>query len=433
MGHLAAMHRPGRLDRCALVVALLGLLRCGDDVGAAPDAEKGVRYPLKLLALPDGKTILVAGANFDRRYRAGKLRALDTATEHYLQIGVEIPGFVGDMALQLADSATPDALPLRAVATSRETDEINLPELTATATNGGPYVLACGEHDRHGSCDSAHRYPKIAVAATAAPLPLEMLGADPMGVEVLRWGPGNWRVTVAAAADGQVTVLALNAAGLVKPLDVANFGAGLTAVKTVQSTGRTYISDARSAALHVFRLDPAPALPQGYKLVPEPALTLPAATLRDYGRGLALSANGGRLYLADRSPAALLAIDVAPDSAGVPRNKVTMVLPLGGQPSEVALAPTGPGGRELAYVSCYNDDSIWVVDVDLQQVTAKIRLSHAAYGRVAQFVPGTHPLTSQPRGWMLYAALFNQHNVVAIPIAANALDRHAVRVIAEAP
>lgn len=415
-----------------LALTVSGPLGCGDDVGPSPDTEKGVRYPLKLTPVPGGRTVLVAGANFDRRYRAGKLRALDTATERFVAMALEIPAFVGDVALQLPESASADALPLRLIVTSRETDEISLPELVPGSPSL-PFVLQCGEHDRDGRCDTAHRYPSPLAGAAAQPPPIDMLGADPMGVEVLRWGPANWRVTVVAAADGQVTVLKLNQAGQVKAIDVANFGAGLTAVRTVPATGRTYISDARSPALHVFRLDPAPSATQGYKLAPEPAINLPSAVVRDFGRGLALSGNGGRLYLADRSPASLVVIDVAPDSAGVPRNKVVQVLPLGGQPSEVSVAPTGADGRELVYISCFNDDSVWVVDPQLHEVVAKIRLPHAAYGLAIQNVAGLHPATGQPRGWMLYAALFNKHAVVAVPIAPAALDRHVVRLIAEAP
>jgi len=421
---VADRHRPSVGIRsplaAGLAAAAIGAVACGEDLGLPPDTEAGVRFPLTVTALAGGRSVLVAGANFDRKYRGGKVRAFDTATERWSSESFEIPGFVGGVALQASATPSEAGAPLRYLATSRDTDDLTLAEVvTATAP-----LLRCGEIDDHGRCDALHRY-----GAPAGELPT--LGSDPAGVEVVAWPGHGWRVHVAATGDGRLTVLELNEVGRVRELAAATLSPGLVAVTTVPATGRTYVSDARSPVVHVFRL--ADKAGGGFKVAVEPAVVLPSGGLRDYGRGMALAHDGGRLLVADRSPAALVAIDVAPDAVGVPRNTVVGVVPLGGQPSEVALAPTGPGGRELAYVSCYNDDAVWVVDWQLREVVARIALPHAAYGLAAVPAMGIHPATHQPRGWMLYAALFNGHGVVAIPIAPGAFDRHAVRRIEVAP
>lgn len=409
-----------------LVAATLGLFSgCGDDAGLPVDGETTVRYPMALTPLPDGNHILVWGANFDRKYRAGKVRLLDTASEKLVGTGLEVAGFVGGAALQLPyDASTTQTLPqLRALMTSRETDDLTQVDVKI----GASPQLACGDHDLYGHC--SQHFPPLDNTNDKL-----SIGADPMGIEVRPWIDGKWLVMTVAAADGRVAALTVDAKGQFAPLGSLNLGAGLVALKTVASSGRTYISDARAPSVYAVVVEKNPENLKEYRVRAAKSIALPAASLRDFAHGLAQSLDGGRLYVANRSPAALITIDIAQDVGGEPRDQVVDVLPLGGQPSEVAVAPSGPAGHERVYVSCFNDDAIWVIDPQLRAVVQRIALPHAPFGLVAVNVPSAHPTGSgQARGWMLYTGLFNKHAVAALPIAHGAIDLHAVRLIGGTP
>lgn len=400
-----------RRAAAAAALAALALGGCGQQEGLPADSGRGVRYPIALTASPDGQRVYVVGANFDRKYRAGAIGTIDTASQSWVGAVSETEGFAGGAALQT--SATAQAL--RLLVTSREHDGVAVMDIDPAA----PARLSCGGIDADGRCGGSHHYGTATGSAT--------VGNDPMGIEVLPWGQQGWRVNVAAAGDGKVSVLKLSAEGKLSAVGATGFGTGLSHIRTVPRTGRTYISDNRAPQLHVFRLDPEVGTTSGWKVVPEASVGLPSSTLQDYGRGMALSADGARLYLADRSPAALVIVDVAPDSAGVPRNSVTGVVPLVGKPSEVAVAPSGDGGAELVYVSCFGDDAVWVVDPWLRSVVDVIRLPHAPYGLAAVKVPGAGGSAL----WTLYAGLFARHAVAVVPLSPGHAQRHHLSALLE--
>lgn len=398
----------------AFCLGALGLGACGQQDGLPADSGRGVRYPISLAASPDGQRVYVVGANFDRKYRAGAVGTIDTASQSWIGQVSETEGFAGGAALQVS----PTAQALRLLVTSREHDSLALMDIDAAA----PAKLSCGGVDADGRCAGGHHYGSSTGAVS--------VGNDPMGIEVMPWDQQGWRVHVAAAGDGKVSVLRLSASGQLTSIGSTGFGTGLSHIRSVPRTGRTYISDNRAPQLHVFRLDPEVGTTSGWKVVPEASVSLPASTLQDFGRGMALSGDGARLYLADRSPAALVIVDVAPDSAGVPRNVITGVVPLVGKPSEVAVAPSGQGGKELVYVSCFGDDSVWVVDPWLRSVVDVIRLPHAPYGLATVAVPAA--TSGAAPTWTLYAGLFARHAVAAVPLSPGHAQRHQLSALLEA-
>lgn len=403
----------------AVCAGVLLSCACGEQQGLPADSSPGVRYPIALTATPDGKQVLAIGANFDRKFRAGSIGVIDTASQAWQGKIAETEGFAGGAALQLA--ATGGQAPLRLLITSREHDALAL--MDVSPVGGGVGTLTCGGLDSNGRCGTSHHYGKLNETPT--------VGDDPMGIEVLPWGALGWRVHVAATLDGRVSVLRLDAAGKLNEIGSTGFGSGLSHIRTVAKTGRTYISDNKAPQLHVFRLDPDVGTSTGWKVVPEASVSLPAASARDHGRGMAISGDGARLYVASRSPESLLLVDVAPDSSGVPRNQVTAVIPLVGKPSEVAVAPSGSQGKELVYVSCYGDDAVWVVDPWLRSVVDVIRLPHAPYALTVAKVPGLDAVTGAPRGWTLYAGLFSRHAIVAVPLEPGHPMRHRMAALLE--
>jgi DNA-binding beta-propeller fold protein YncE len=389
------------------------LAACGQQEGLPADSGRGVRYPIALTASPDGQRVYVVGANFDRKFRSGSVGTIDTASQAWIGQVSETEGFAGGAALQVSSASQA----LRLLVTSREHDGLAVMDIDPAS----PAKLSCGSIDADGRCADSHHYGSAIGSVT--------VGNDPMGIEILPWDQQGWRVHVAAAGDGKVSVIKLSADGKLTSIGTTGFGTGLSHIRTVPRTGRTYISDNRAPQLHVFRLDPEVGTASGWKVVPEASVSLPSSSLQDYGRGMALSADGARLYLADRSPASLVIIDVAPDSAGVPRNAVMGVIPLIGKPSEVAVAASGEKGKELVYVSCFGDDSVWVVDPWLRSVVDVIRLPHAPYGLAAVKVPGLDGQT--PATWTLYAGLFARHAVAVVPLSPGHAKRHQLSALLE--
>ncbi len=421
MTHVACWHRPNRLLRrlwrLLPALAALGLAACGDNPGLPEDTGLAVRYPMALAAVPSGELLFVVGANFDRAFRAGKVRVLDTTRDVFVPGSLEIPGYAGGVALQYPEASTPTAggsnpaLPERMLVTSRDDDSISWASFDNKSAS-----LSCGSHDAYGRCDSGHRF--------GFPEDTTPIGNDPMGIEVVPWDPGYWRVTVVSSASAKATVLRMDSKGHFDVVDQIALSTGLYGVKTAPGTGRTYISTIGAPYLHVLRVDADPSRKTGYKVVAEPTLVLPSLLASSYGRGLALSSDGARLYVADRSPQAVLEIDVTPGPSGAPRNAIAAVMTIGPGPSEIAVAPTGPNGRDLLYVSCFGDDSVWVLDPYLRQTVDTIRMPHGPYALAAVHVADQGQTQKQ---WKLYAALFGAHKLAVVPIDPTSPMRNTVQ------
>jgi hypothetical protein len=246
------------------------------------------------------------------------------------------------------------------------------------------------------------------------------LGADPAALALERRPGGEVVLHSVATGDGRVVPLrmAFVAGGGVSATidETLSLGAGLSGVIHAPLVRRTYLTDARAARLHTIGLDDGSD--GKLALTTHAGVTLPAASSREYGRGLALSSDEGRLYVAYRSPNALLVVDVAPLPTGEPHDALVDIIGLGGRPAQVVVAASGPGGRDLVYVSCFGTDDIWVVDPSMRRVIDVIRLAHSPYGMAVVDVPG--------RGLTLYASLFSKHSIVAVPLAEGASDRHRV-------
>jgi len=300
----------------------------------------------------------------------------------------------------------------QAIIPSREDDS-----LTLVVLGPGPVPkLSCGQSSETGVCDGKHRVGALNAAVT--------VGDDPIDVAIEPLDNGHFRAHVVATTDGRVTIFDVDPS--VTPakltlLDAMVLGAGLSAVAVAPLTGHVYISDTRAAQLHMYHMEKTMDPAKPWRVVLDPAVPLPGSALRDYGRDLALSADGGTLYVAWRSPNAILTVDIMPGPKGIPNNRVVDLLPIGAGPAQLAVAPTGPKGGDLVYVSCFTADSVWVVDPARRGYEAIVKMPHAPYAIQAVKVPG--------KGWKLYVALFNMEKVAVIllePGAANAAKRHTL-------
>ncbi|MGE3768585.1 MAG: YncE family protein [Kofleriaceae bacterium] len=77
-------------------------------------------------------------------------------------------------------------------------------------------------------------------------------------------------------------------------------------------------------------------------------------------RGMTFSQDGNRLYLVNRRPASLQVIDTSISATGVPKDEPLGATDICRQGSTVAVS--GTGADERAYVSCFQDGQVYVVD-----------------------------------------------------------------------
>jgi len=406
----------GIVVRLALIgLAGLVVAACTDEPPLPAYQGEGVCYPVGLTPDPAGRYLYVAGANFNRAFRGGVVRVYDTKTDSFTDAStVQIPSF--------ASTLTPQVLPddgktqrLRMYVAARDDDSVTAVQARRTGT-AAP-TIGCNGKKQAGcpeKCD------KKATFGGEKESDLN-IGVDPIELSLAKHPNGADKLLhVAATGDGRMTVLQV-AEGANGEADITGIGHitlpfGLADTVTSPLTGRTYVSNSRAPRLYTYSVDYSSAGPASSSDDEKSArgvrshrsVVLPSAGAGEYGRGMALSADGSRLYLAYRNPNALVVVDIAPDITGEPADRVLGVIGLGGSPARVLVAPTGPKGRELVYVSCYGSDDIWVVDPSVRSVLGVARLPHSPYAMAAVLQDGG--------GWALYAALFTRHSIARIPL-----------------
>jgi hypothetical protein len=77
-------------------------------------------------------------------------------------------------------------------------------------------------------------------------------------------------------------------------------------------------------------------------------------------RGMSFSPTGDKLYLVNRRPPSVQVFDTSLDLAGFPRNEPIGATDICRQASTVAVADTGDGER--AYVTCFQDGQLYIID-----------------------------------------------------------------------
>jgi DNA-binding beta-propeller fold protein YncE len=99
-------------------------------------------------------------------------------------------------------------------------------------------------------------------------------------------------------------------------------------------------------------------------------------------RGMVFSPSGERLYLVNRRPPTLQIIDTSLSETGFPRNEPVGAADICRQASTVAVADTGDGER--AYVTCFQDGQLYVIDPrDTKQADDIVLVGRGPYSVVA--------------------------------------------------
>lgn len=396
-------------------LSLVALSGCADEPPLPAYQGKGVCFPVALQPDPGGRYLYVAGANFDRSFRGGVTRVFDTKSNSYLPKTIEIGSFASSMMLQ--PRPTSDALAgHRLLVASRDDDAVTAIDVERES-NGAP-ILGCGGEVK----DSCPERCSDKTTFGGDGVDDMDIGKDPVAMSLAANPVGTGHLLhVVGTSDGKVAIVGLededDGSLTARAIDTTQHFPGIAAAVTSPLTGRTYISNNNVATLANYSVLSAPtdsaaggdgSAAPAHEVKTHVSVTLPTAGGGEHGRGMALSSDSGRLYLAYRNPNALVIVDIAPGVTGEPANTLLGVVALGGSPAQVAVAPTGPGGRDLVYVSCFGSDDVWVVDPQLRQVRGVARLPHAPYALAV--------VSDGAGGHALYVSLFSQHVLARVPL-----------------
>jgi len=131
-------------------------------------------------------------------------------------------------------------------------------------------------------------------------------------------------------------------------------------------------------------------------------------------RGMAFSPGGDRLYLVNRKPPSLQIFDTSIGPTGVPRNELAGAVDMCRQASTVTVVDSGDGER--AYVTCFQDGQIYVVDP-------------RGTGRVEDVITvgrGPYSAVAAPGGKRLYVTNFLEDTVSVIDLTPGSRTRNRV-------
>lgn len=141
-------------------------------------------------------------------------------------------------------------------------------------------------------------------------------------------------------------------------------------------------------------------------------------------RGLRFSPTGDRLYVVNRTPPSIQIYDTSLGPSGVPRNVVTGASDICQQASGIAVLDTGAGER--AYVTCFQDGQVYVVDPAGQsQVEDIIPVGRGPYAAAAvdDKVDG---MKDPDRRNLLFVSNFLEDTIAVIDVSPNSPQRNRV-------
>lgn len=131
-------------------------------------------------------------------------------------------------------------------------------------------------------------------------------------------------------------------------------------------------------------------------------------------RGMAFSPTGERLYLVNRRPPTVQIYDTSIGDTGQPRNEPIAVSDICRQGSTIAVAD--PGDGERAYITCFQDGQIYVVDPRGQSMVEDI----VVVGR------GPYAVTASALHKKVYITNFLEDTISVLDIAPGSPTRNRV-------
>jgi DNA-binding beta-propeller fold protein YncE len=438
--NLARMRLSIRLLPPAALLLVVGCTASAEDVRPFPDK---IFFPTGLAIAPDESVLFVANANSELRYDSGAIFVIDLMnvddivnqwitnqaipdsctqdTDHIetitcedspfisAQAGVRVGNFATDIAVQDRGSGR-----LRLIIPTRGDPSI------AWADWDGTQLSCNSGAEGFALCDDRHR---LSFAATDPDIGIP---AEPFGVFA---DSANEFAMVTHLTTGAVTLIDSPADGDAVITDVQqsvflpdpNTGLrGSTGVagRTPTSAGDiVYVasrSEDRIATFTVGRpVNGAPPflLDGNYFFLDSVGGNTGNSTDT---RGMTFSPTGNAMYLVNRKPPSLQIWDTSLDETGFPKNKPIGATDICRQGSTIAVADSGDGER--AYVTCFQDGQLYIVDPRSTVQAEDIVL----VGR------GPYSVVAAPTRKKVFVTNFLEDTIVVIDTTPNAPTRNRV-------
>ena len=389
---------PGRAAR--LLPAVLGLLAgCLDSKGIDPPTDRFF-FPTGMARTAGGRYLLVANSNFDLKYNAGTVVAVDLArvdaaiaecSGRCRQPRDETPFLAANGAAIIGSQVTdlvmaPDGA--RAYATVRGNASLTWLDVDEAAADGGR-VLSCFDDPSPGArrCDGRHEI--IRTGGLWVP-------AEPYVLLALE----DWVLTghVDSGDVGLFDVAEGRAPTIVRVL--TQFPEGVNGFARHPTSDWLYVVSRASSRLYPFTVSMASRhAGEGPAVSSAPAI---AVTSNNHGadcRSLVFSPDGTRAFVANREPPSVVVFDSTPRADGSPASTLLATIELGTGPSRLAVQPL-PDGGYLVLAVCFNAEQLFVVDPALLAVV-----------QVLPTGVGPHVVVPDPDAHRAYLANFGESTV----------------------
>lgn len=411
----------------AVVLSALALSACAEAGRGKDHPADSLHFPAALAADPDGRHLYVVNTNFDLAYRGGSIAVVDLMTNELVRnAAIQVGTFPGKLVLDTNDQgvATAGYLP------DRDANAVSW--FTIERNKDGVPNLRCSEAppaDGIESCDAKHIVEQGTINGSDV-----FVGDNPFGAGILKLGANQADLLFSGALiDGRLSMFRLGEDGTPTLVRAIQLQAGLHGIAASAATGFTYVSTHFAPQIFALRvtdvaLDGAvtePTLDAGgnpMEPIPQVALgSIPVtnvSTLSDYGHGLVVNREGTRAYVAYRSPASVLVLDISPGADGVPSNRVLDLVAVGRRPTELAVTPRKDGAGDLIYVVCFADNNVYVVDTVLMDVIDVIPTGIGPYDIAI--------VDSDTVGRRAYVSLFEEHAVAVIELDPTSAYYHQI-------
>jgi len=316
--------------------------------------------------------------------------------------GVRIGNFATDLAVQdfsYLDKDGNKVVKARVVVPTRGDPSI------AWADFDGENLSCTAGSTRFPLCDDAHRLANVGSDPDSPPIPEEPFGvfADPGPPGQDKTYPNGFAV-MTHLTTGAVTLI--NSPGNADPqvkdapqVEVADVKNNLFAIDATGLRGATgvagrkqgvdgeivYVGSRSDARIQTFTVGRPVNNTPPYLLVDD-FFFLDAVGASSGGstdtRGMQFSQSGDRMYVVNRRPPTLQIFDTSIGPSGFPRNAATGASDICREASTLAVLDAGAGER--AYVTCFQDGEIYVVDPNgSSQVEDIITVGRGPYSVVA--------------------------------------------------
>jgi DNA-binding beta-propeller fold protein YncE len=253
------------------------------------------------------------------------------------------------------------------------------PSITWIDYRAGERRLDCGGSGSAPLCDADHRLDRL-----RNDLELPGLTEEPWSIHV---DSGNQYAIVAHLTSGTVSLIdspgngdapvisdALGGLFATNPSSGVRGATGVAGRSPGAPDAAIYVTsraESRIQTMHVYR--PAGGLAA---LVSGEFFFLDRLIPSSDSRGIAFSADGQRGYVVSRDPPTVQILDTENSPQGYPRNAVIGAIEICRQASVIAVGDFGAG--EKAYVSCFQDSRVWVLDLGRATLDAIIDVGRGA-------------------------------------------------------